>query len=150
MKKLIYFFLVSVLAICVASCTNEMPENLYPESPANASNSLISVEDAIAYSNQLFKLKYGTQTRSSEIESVEYISTTKSSDTMYGFYAINYGENNGFALVSADSRRPDIVYGISDSGSLTQSDIDSNENLSWYVNEYLPGVAQPLDTPSIP
>lgn len=63
---------------------------------------------------------------------------TRSNDesSSYGYYILNFEDNAGFAIVSADRRRNDL-YAISDEGSLHLSDTLENAGLNWYLNSYL-------------
>lgn len=121
-------------------------------SPANAtvtvmrSENFIALQDALNNADAVFNaMRKGSTRAAKKVETVEVLfSKTRSSDgdEMNGFYVVNYEDNAGFALLSADNRRP-AVYAISDAGSLHLSDTIQNKSLSLYLNEFLPYISTP-------
>lgn len=134
-KKLIYL----AASLVAVSCTSvSEPEN--PSQVQSPQNYLVPVEDALATADKAFNEFYGQKASRSEkeVEGIEFFGKrTRGSDSdAYGFYIINY-EDDGFAMISADKRRRQSVYGISDEGSMHLSDTLTNKGLSWYLNDYV-------------
>lgn len=103
------------------------------------SSNYVSLEEALEKADQLFIDLCGEKTRvGRKLRSVEKISLSERTrgnselGGLEGFYIVNYAED-GFALLSADRRRPP-VYAISNEGSLHVSDTTSNPGLAWYFN----------------
>lgn len=102
----------------------------------------VSLDEALNNADRHFELIYGPGTRAPRsIKDVENFRNplTRSSDIeeMYGFYIVNYDDDNGFALLSADRRR-EAVYALSNEGSLHLIDTIDNKGLSIYLNDLLP------------
>ncbi len=105
-------------------------------------------EDAIKIADNLFSNINGGVTRSSK--SMPHIETAYSSlptrageDPTPELYIVSYGSDNGFALISADTRRPVDVYAFSDTGNLSFNDTISNSGLGEYINSI---INTPVDT----
>lgn len=110
------------------SAEDDLTVSQKSESPKPANKFRISLEDASNRAESIINLiEKERHTRSNgkrTIRSVDYYinpSTRggESIDTL--LYLINYGDEQGFALVSADERL-DPVYAISDEGHLNFSD----------------------------
>lgn len=75
------------------------------------------------------------------VESVEVIqvnkATTRGSDMTNGIdtllYAVNFSDNNGYALVGAD-KRTEPIFGITDNGSFSTEDIAANPNFAFFLD----------------
>lgn len=100
-----------------------------------------SLGDALGSAEMIFAdISEKPQTRASrQIESVQIIgnnngtltrSGEENTDTM--FYLVNYADDQGFALLSAD-RRTKPVYAISDEGELNLSDTTFNKGLALFM-----------------
>lgn len=135
-KKLIYF---AAVALVLAACSSEEP--IAPPTVENdamgANPYRVSLTDALKNADALLgELGEGETTRSAErkVESVEYYSRPGTralgGDTL--LYLVNYADDAGFALLSADSRlRP--IYAISDEGSMSFSDTTYNKGLALFA-----------------
>ena len=135
-KKLLSFVAV---ALVLAACSSEEP--IAPpmaENDAMGANPYrVSLTDALKNADALLgELGEGETTRSAErkVESVEYYSRPGTralgGDTL--LYLVNYADDAGFALLSADSRlRP--IYAISDEGSMSFSDTTYNKGLALFA-----------------
>ena len=135
-KKLPYF---AAVALMLAACSSEEP--MTPPTVENdamgANPYRVSLTDALKNADALLgELGEGETTRSAErkVESVEYYSRPGTralgGDTL--LYLVNYADDAGFALLSADSRlRP--IYAISDEGSMSFSDTTYNKGLALFA-----------------
>lgn len=109
----------------------------------------IDIDEALRNADDHFDFVFGKGTRAGrKVSNVETFPpgiltrSNEAEDEMYGFYIVNYENNGGFAIISADSRR-ESIYAISDEGSLNLIDTLENGGLSWYVNQYLVEVSTP-------
>ena len=135
-KKLISY---AAVALVLTACSSEEP--ITPPNQVNdamgANPYRVSLTDALKNADALLgELGEDEVTRSIErkVESVEYYSRpgTRSlgGDTL--LYLVNYADDAGFALLSADSRlRP--IYAISDEGSMSFSDTTYNKGLALFA-----------------
>lgn len=134
---------VSVLALLLImlSCSSlDEPQDHNQLETSHVSNNFISIDEAVANAEMYFSGIYGKQTRGSRsIKNIELLNvkSTRSDTEQFGYYVINYNNELGFALVSADRRR-NSVYALSNEGSLQLSDTTFNDGLNWYINEFLP------------
>ena len=154
-KKIIYLV---VVALMLTACSSEEP--ITPPNQVNdavgANPYRVNLTDALKNADALLgELGEGEATRSAErkVESVEYYSrpATRSlgGDTL--LYLVNYADDAGFALLSADSRlRP--IYAISDEGSMSFSDTTYNKGLATFARgveaevSSLPNNSIPVDS----
>ena len=121
------------------SCSAEEPIISEPDVPIVEDQNFVPLDDALKIADKHFALVYGNETRSSRnVENVEFFNRTTRSgdDDDHGFYVVNYENNGGFALLSADNRRG-AVYAISDNGAMHLNDTIDNEGLNWYLNKVL-------------
>lgn len=135
-KKLTYF---AAVALVLAACNSEEPivPPMVKNDAMGANPYRVSLTDALKNADALFgELGEGETTRSAErkVESVEYYSRPGTralgGDTL--LYLVNYADDAGFALLSADSRlRP--IYAISDEGSMSFSDTTYNKGLALFA-----------------
>ena len=152
-KKLISY---AVVALVLTACNSEEP--ITPTNQVNdamgANPYRVSLTDALKNADALLgELGEDEVTRSVErkVESVEYYSRpgTRSlgGDTL--LYLVNYADDAGFALLSADSRlRP--IYAISDEGSMSFSDTTYNKGLALFargVEAEIRGIVVPPPIP---
>lgn len=146
---------ISILAI-TSACSQDVADQ--PVSPGNVTSKKthkVSLEDALERS-KVFQdgLNGGLGTRamqSSDIESVEYLGSgikTRGCDADTLFYLVNYKDEQGFMLLSADERMLP-VYAMSDEGRLNLNDTTFNEGLRAFFNlakaDAL-SITNPLDT----
>ncbi|MBR4887009.1 MAG: C10 family peptidase [Muribaculaceae bacterium] len=135
-KKLISF---AAVALVLTACSSEEPITppMTKNDAVGANPYRVSLTDALKNADALLgELGEGEATRSTErkVESVEYYSRPGTralgGDTL--LYLVNYADDAGFALLSADSRlRP--IYAISDEGSMSFSDTTYNKGLALFA-----------------
>lgn len=137
-------FTVLIAVLSFAACSDSGPELVTPDYTASDNPNFVSLEEALKAADYHFALVFGDETRSDKrkvtnVETFRPYGATRSLDDsgMYGFYIVNYANNGGFAMISADNRR-DPIYAISDEGSLHLTDTLGNEGLSYYFNTMLP------------
>lgn len=132
--------LLLIGAITLNSCSDNdlTPE---PEVPSqhNLDSNLISLDEVLQNAENHFK-NFFTNTRSSKsVKSVEIkgrLTRSAENSALYGYYLVNYGEDNGFALLSADRRRRPVI-AISNNGAMHFSDTLYNIGLRWYLKDAL-------------
>lgn len=144
--KLFKFAVVTAIAgLFMTACSMDEPSNTPLLDNSDTETNFISLSEALENAENEFKLVYGNQTRSGrEVKDFEvFKATTRSEgDSLNGFYIVNYDE--GFAMLSADRRRP-AVFAISDEGSLHLSDTINNKGLSQYINKLAITIRPPFD-----
>lgn len=142
MSKLYFKLLLSLSILAITSaCSQDMADQpTIPGSVATKKSHRVSLEDALERS-KVFQdgLNGGLGTRGmrlSDIESVEYLGSgikTRSGDADTAFYLVNYKDEQGFMLLSADERMLP-VYAMSDEGRLDLNDTTFNEGLRAFIN----------------
>ncbi len=144
----------SLLLLSVVACTLVEPqmENT-SETPNQIDPNYVSIAEAVDIATDSYNAVYGA-TRSSRklsLKGFEILnkanSRSEGDDESYGFYILNFQNNEGFAIVSADRRRENL-YAISNEGSLNLVDTAGNPGLSWYLNAYLGGTVVPVTPPT--
>ncbi len=141
------------IAMLFAACSSEEP-NPPPEAeniPQVANPYRVSLDDALDNAETLLSQISEAETRSGRrVASVKYFTTpsTRSADSDTMLYLINYENDGGFALLSADSRlRP--VYAISDEGSLNLEDTVYNKGLAMFARGVEAEIASVIAPPVI-
>lgn len=133
----------------MVGCTNMEPSMAPADKVTVTDPNLVGIDEALNNADDHFDLVFGKGTRAgrkvSNVETYRPGILTRSSETegeVYGFYIVNYENDGGFVMISADRRR-ESMYAISDEGSLNLIDTLENGGLSWYVNQYLAEVCTP-------
>lgn len=156
LKELKFLTILSVV-IFAASCSNQEDLKFDPKLEIALDENFVSSGEALETADEYYTLMFGDVTRSSRgVANIEMVGiTTKNGceNSMHGLYLINYGDDKGFALVSADKRR-EKLYAISDEGSLHMSDTIENKALAEYISDVLASgmsinFPSPTDTMSI-
>lgn len=149
---LLLLFTMASVFITFTSC--ESQEDIRIQNWTESQNTdfrFKTLENAISEATRTFELVYGKKRGDLlSVKNVEFLSNnrTKTSEDD-GYYIINYGEDDGFAIVSTDNRRPISVYSISDEGSVHLSDTINNAGLKWYIGDVLMQsdyTPEPIDT----
>lgn len=132
-KKISY---VAVALLVMTGCAQNSPESPV-RNDVKCSPYSRSLEEGLKAADVLFSKMSGDATRSvsRQVKSVEVINrSTRSDSPESAFYIVNYEDNSGFALLSAD-KRLEPVFGISEEGQLSLSDTISNKPLAWYIRK---------------
>lgn len=100
-------------------------------------NNKVSLKQALLYAeNSINGINPTTRSTERKVKSTElYVAkpaTRSAENTEVSFYLINYEDNEGFAMVSTDSRTTP-VYAYSDEGSLTPEDFETNPFLRIFI-----------------
>lgn len=142
--------------ILLASCNaDDMPVPTNTKQAPQNSSYKISPEEAIANAKILVNGLNSSNTRSASsltVKSIDIISSQKNltrsgaPDTL--LYVINFDDNEGFAVMSAD-RRTNPVYALSDESFFNITD-QSNEGLQLLMASWINDVEQQSITPGIP
>lgn len=145
MKKTFLLTLTVLSVACVCSCTDE--DQIYEQQ--NGSELVdpyrLSSDSAIAIANQAVKaIAKVSQTRGCtkdrEVESVDVVNlkhtitrTSGGEDINSSLYIVNYKDDQGFAVVSADTRLRSL-YAVSDTGHININDTIDNKGLKFFFN----------------
>lgn len=139
------YLLLLVMSIVSVACSSDLDQFEEKESEKQmASNEyLIPLSEAIANGEAMYNMVYqkGNTRSARKIKDFSFLklnnATRGDADDDNGYYIVNYENDGGFALLSADKRRTEVL-GISNKGSLYATDTIDNQGLSWYMNVYLP------------
>lgn len=151
MRKIHYLLFIALMAIAM-SCSQEnllIPdtETTAQETPASTK---ITLPEALKNAESAFGM-LDLNTRAIRIpESVEYIGAnyqtrSSSSNEDVKYYIVNYADNQGFAVLSADAEKGK-VFALSDEGSISLSDTIDNPGLGVFFNKLNKWIDIPLDT----
>ena len=137
MKKIL-FILFAALAF-VACDKDFQSQTEKTDLEAVVQNNKVSLKQALLYAeNSVNGINPTTRSAERKVKSTEiYVAkpaTRSAEDTEVSFYLINYEDNEGFAMVSTDSRTTP-VYAYSDSGNLTPEDLETNPGFQLYMEE---------------
>ena len=133
MKKAFFISACGLLLLCGCTQENLPLENNNIEGGSSNPNR-ITLQQALRISDSMLAQINGRKTRSGfrSVRDVKIISQEKTRRAVNGvdtmFYIVNYANNQGFAVLSADKRLAP-VYAISDKGSLNESDTLKNPAL---------------------
>lgn len=153
MKKII--IPIAAIAIAITACNSD--DSLVTNAPETIqereNHFSISIKDALKTAEQTKEEFFGSSTRSASTPDVKIVyanhSTRSQGKAMY--YVINYGNDGGFAVVSADSRMG-AIHAISDDGNLHLEDTVQNKGLAMFFSQLNRqyAVLPPIDHPGIP
>lgn len=136
MKK--SFFPIAAIAMAMTACSSDEPltNSAHETAQVNGNPFRITIKDALKAAAQTREEFFGLSTRSvsnPDVKTVYATAGTRSEgEPMY--YIINYGDNNGFAVVSADSR-VETIQAISDEGRLQMEDTVNNKGLAMFFSD---------------
>ena len=156
MKRIHYYLSIIALMAMSVSCSSDEPAAPIANHNVETDANFLSVDDALINARKAFKVMLGKDkscTRA-DVDAEMFIPASKTrsnGESLYGYYIINYGNGDGFALVSADRRRVPVL-ALSDEGSMHLSDTTSIPGLSWYLNDHLAAMeaSGSISIPSIP
>lgn len=119
--------------LAVVSCTQSRFETPV-QSETSETSVYRSLEEGLEIADLLFSNMEGeTRSVARTVKSVETINqATRSSSPESAFYIVNYDNNEGFALLSAD-KRLEAVFAIAEEGQMHLSDTIYNKSLASYI-----------------
>lgn len=136
MKKFFFFLFV---AVAFAACDKgtELVVEFADLQKAEVQNK-VSLKDALLYAeNCVNGINPSTRSVERKVKSTEvYVAkpvTRSAEDVEVSFYLINYEDNEGFAMVSTDSRTT-ALYAYSEKGNLTTEDLENNPALRIFID----------------
>lgn len=139
MKKIIkYIYFISLVGMCACADSIEMDTNSRVNTTGNQTTK-ISLEEALENAYILLEECNVNNTKSTTSINVEYPFVSPSSQTRGSLrndtllYLVNFGDEEGFVLLGADSRM-DAVYAFSDKGSLHMCDTTTNNGLHLFFS----------------
>lgn len=153
--KFIKTSLFLILAVLFISCENEIIDNTSPniDNSRQVSSNQAKVFSSIV-ANNLFSTEDGAKLRSTRanelriIDKIQYL-ISENQDTL--MYSVNFGNDNGYILLSGDKGSFPIVAFV-DSGSINLNSIDSNSPMaSWLAekkSQISKSIKDPVDTTS--
>ena len=140
MKRFCIFLLV---AIALVACEKEN-ESVIRNTDLQevVAQNKVSLKDALLYAeNSINGINPTTRSAERKVKSTEiYVAkpaTRSAEGAEVSFYLINYENNEGFAMVSTDSRATP-VYAYSDEGNLTPEDFETNPGLQIFMKGAIP------------
>jgi hypothetical protein len=136
---------LAIACISLASCSSDEPMQQKNGEESGFNENYISLSEALQNADSEFALVYSSTRSGKRIVDTELFQpkTRSEEDDLYGYYVVNY--DKGFAMLSADRRRP-AVLALSDEGSMHLSDTISNKSLSWYINDFATSDASLINT----
>lgn len=152
MTKQILTFLLGILVLTGCSQSDQFDDltDLQKDENREISDNLIPLDEAIELANLYVNELSDSPTRSNNrmVKSAVLFANenTRGSESLCGYYIINFEDNEGFAVMGAD-RRLESLYAINDSGNLNLSDTINNEGLAVFFNS-LPKSLDDLDITS--
>lgn len=134
--KRMYFLLLVAIALVACEKERELAVNSTDLQEVVTHNK-VSLKQALLYAeNSINGIKPTTRGAERKVKSTEiYVAkpaTRSAEGAEVSFYLINYEDNQGFAMVSTDSRATP-VYAYSDEGSLTAEDFETNPFLKIFI-----------------
>lgn len=134
--KRMYFLLLVAVALVACEKERELAVNSTDLQEVVTHNK-VSLKQALLYAeNSINGIKPTTRGAERKVKSTEiYVAkpaTRSAEGAEVSFYLINYEDNQGFAMVSTDSRATP-VYAYSDEGSLTAEDFETNPFLKIFI-----------------
>ncbi len=143
MNKIQVLLASGLSLFALASCSQQEPVLNEPNvNLAELDPNVVTLQEAVDMASEHYSGFFGT-TRSGKPISLKGFEILRRAQTRtdetpdsYGYYILNFENDGGFAIVSAD-RRNEGVYAISDEGSLHLSDTLQNGGLNWYLNTCL-------------
>lgn len=138
MKKNINFLFL-IFLVFISSCSNDIDENSsLPQKPTNAINvsKQVSIDEAKAFVDKFapswIKSDASIKTRSSQ-DLLDYtIAPIKTKAGNLVMYSVNYSNNKGYILLSANKEDKTII-AISDSGKFDYSSVQDNPALNGWL-----------------
>lgn len=150
-KEIIPLIGLLLTASCSEGLLVQQDSDVIDPSQITHSNTyFVNTEEAVGYANCM-RSQIAPQTRSTTVKDIQVIRNAKTRgsldtelpDTL--LYIVNYTNDEGFALVSAD-KRFEAIYAISDEGCLNVSDFEENPGLSLFLENVIEDMHNHLPT----
>ena len=129
------------MALFIGACSSDNwePDSNYLDSETDHNPYFVSIEEAISKADDFFSMLENETRTSGKTRIVDNIEIythgnplTRATNSTPDFYVLNYADNNGFALMSTDSRKT-AVYAFSTEGHMSLADTIYNEGLRNYL-----------------
>lgn len=140
MKK---FCILLLVAIALVACEKEN-ESVIRNTDLQevVAQNKVSLKEALLYAeNSINGINPTTRSAERKVKSTEiYVAkpaTRSAESTEVSFYLINYEDNEGFAMVSTDSRTTP-VYAYADKGNITANDLETNPFYNIFMDGAVP------------
>ena len=135
MKKILFFIFAALAFVACEKDYQSVIEKSDLETVVQ--NNKVSLKQALLYAeNSINGINPTTRSAERKVKSTEiYVAkpaTRSAEDGEVSFYLINYEDNEGYAMVSTDSRATP-VYAYSDEGNLTPYDLENNPGLQIFM-----------------
>lgn len=136
MKRLIYLPLAMLLTLLASSCESyiERQDEMTTGKPDNSY--YISIDEAEATLNNMLRDAGGAITKSAYSISSRYAmpiaAQTKSGQEPSNIYVFNFGDNEGFAIMSGD-KRVEPLLALAEAGSLAPGEPVKNNGMQIYL-----------------
>lgn len=147
MKKIICLF-NALLVLIMLSCTNELDNVTLNSSPAYDSKQ-VSLEEANAFVNKIIPSldKVSNNATRSITDKLQYdVLPIKSASDIVVMYAINFRNNNGYILLSANKEDKSIL-AMNDKGNINSASLKGNSAFSQWIKEKSEEIEISLNTP---
>lgn len=148
MKKSI---IIPLVALALASCNSDEPTSVDITSPGVASSETLRTEsEAIDIATRSLNEFYPTEARSSrDLSKMNVVllqdNASRNTDTTNPLYVVNFGDNTGYAIVSAN-KSVDPLLAITESGTISSLDNIENPGVKIFVNDAMRLKGTPIDT----
>ena len=135
--KLLRPFLLHATVLLLAACTQPTDDTPHPDSGLPTDPYAVSIDEAIENLQEVLAVIDGEQTRSQNRRRIREVKTirnrftqndTRASQTPAPenlLHIVNFEDNGGFAIMSADKRMADQVIAVTESGNLNLRILDS-------------------------
>lgn len=137
------FCILLLVAIALVACEKEN-ESVVRNTDLQevVAQNKVSLKEALLYAeNSINGINPTTRSAERKVKSTEiYVAkpaTRSAEDTEVSFYLINYENNEGFAMVSTDSRTTP-VYAYADKGNITANDLETNPFYNIFMDGAVP------------
>lgn len=152
MRKILF---VMVAALAFVACEKDY-QSVIEKSDLETvvQNNKVSLKQALLYAeNSINGINPTTRSAERKVKSTElYVAkpaTRSAEDVEVSFYLINYEDNEGFAMVSTDSRATP-VYAYSDEGNLSAEDFENKPFLKIFIEGTIENYQNEVASPRMP
>lgn len=134
------FLGLTLFGLMMTSCSDvaDLPKEASMENDIPIPTERIPLEEALENADRFFSMLEGKTRSGRRVKSVESVrgnAVTRSGESSSeGYYIVNYEDEEGFAVLSAD-RRLGTVFAIGEEGSVSLSDTVDNPTLGIFFNE---------------